>query len=147
MVQSSKVIPQVNLRHTSDNQILTVISEIALFEASRIWPGRPIDVIVSVGCGVSSLQHPMTRPAVLHSGVCRTDIEETSSRTHYAVKRWVGIYSFPATIECFWSNKICLLLHKPRTITITITRTIIPHYQLLCIQKFVRFKLSKFDIN
>eukprot|EP00026_Physarum_polycephalum_P011594 Phypoly_transcript_11829.p1 GENE.Phypoly_transcript_11829~~Phypoly_transcript_11829.p1 ORF type:complete len:339 (+),score=26.28 Phypoly_transcript_11829:123-1139(+) len=66
-------------------------TEIALFEAAKLWPGRPIDVIVSVGCGVSSLQHPMTRPAVLHSGVCTTDIEEMSSRTHFAVRRWVDI--------------------------------------------------------
>lgn len=66
-------------------------TEIALFEAARIWPGRPVDVIVSVGCGVASLQHPMTRPAVLHSGVCTTDIEETSSRTHLAVRRWVDM--------------------------------------------------------
>lgn len=66
-------------------------TEIALFEAARIWPGRSIDVIVSVGCGLSSLQHPMTRPAVLHSGVCTTDIEEMSSRTHFAVKRWVDM--------------------------------------------------------
>jgi len=66
-------------------------TEIAIFEAARIWPGRPIDVIVSVGCGLSSLQHPMTRPAVIRSGLCATDIEETSSRTHFAVKRWVDI--------------------------------------------------------
>jgi len=66
-------------------------TEIALFEAAKIWPGRPVDVIVSVGCGVSSLQHPMTRPAVLHSGVCITDIEEMSSRTHFAVRRWVDM--------------------------------------------------------
>jgi len=66
-------------------------TEIALFEAARIWPGRSIDVIVSVGCGLSSLQHPMTRPAVLHSGVCTTDIEEMSSRSHFAVKRWVDM--------------------------------------------------------
>ncbi len=40
---------------------------------------------------VSSLQHPMTRPAVLRSGVVATDIEEMSSRTHFAVKRWVDM--------------------------------------------------------
>jgi len=66
-------------------------TEVALFEANRLWPGRPVDVIVSIGCGVSSLQHPMTRPAVLRNGVCTTDIEETSSRTHLAVKRWVDL--------------------------------------------------------
>lgn len=80
-----------NLQFVDGSVVESNPTEIALFEAARIWPGRPIDVIVSLGCGVSSLQHPMTRPAVLHSGVCTTDIEETSSRTHFAVKRWVDM--------------------------------------------------------